>query len=168
MPGLGVILPDPYPLIYLHGLFADSRGVKASLLRKHFPQVLTPDFSGSLEERMDLLGRILGDTSGWRIVGSSFGGLMGALFALQHPEQVKKLILFSPALIWPDFAGNRFEPVSVPVVIYHGTRDELVPIEAVRPLAEQAFQNLVFHSVDDDHGMYQTVHKLDWLSLLVP
>jgi pimeloyl-ACP methyl ester carboxylesterase len=159
-------MPDPYPLIYLHGLFADSHGFKASLLRNHFPQIITPDFSGSLEERMDLLVRILGDTSGWRIVGSSFGGLMGALFTLQHPRQVEKLVLFSPALIWPDFANARFEPVSVPVVIYHGTHDELVPIEAVRPLAERAFQNLVFHSVDDDHGMHQTVQALDWRSLL--
>jgi predicted esterase len=56
--------------------------------------------------------------------------------------------------------------VNVPVVIYHGTRDELVPIEAVRPLAERAFQNLIFHSVVDDHGMHKTVNALDWVPLL--
>jgi pimeloyl-ACP methyl ester carboxylesterase len=115
---------------------------------------------------MAKLNTILGDTPGWTIVGSSFGGLMGALFACRRPQQVRKLVLFSPALIWPDFASAQFEPVDVPVVIYHGVQDEIVPLDLVRPLAEKVFRNLVFHAMDDDHGMYQTVHSLDWETLL--
>jgi pimeloyl-ACP methyl ester carboxylesterase len=158
--------PVPFPLIYLHGLLSDSQSVKAGLLRGLFPAILTPDFTGSLVERMEKLNGILGDTPGWTIVGSSFGGLMGALFACRRPQQVRKLVLFSPALVWPDFANTHFEPVDVPVVIYHGTRDEIVPLDLVRPLAEKVFCDLVFHTVDDDHGMYQTVHSLDWENLL--
>jgi pimeloyl-ACP methyl ester carboxylesterase len=153
-------------LIYLHGLFSDSSGVKATLLRGLFPSILTPDFSGSLAERMATLYSLLKDTSGWTIVGSSFGGLMGALFTCQKPEQVEKLVLLAPALIWPDFALSPPSPVDVPVVVYQGLRDEHIPPEEVERLARMAFRNLTFHLVDDDHGLYKTVHSLDWHELL--
>ena len=153
-------------LIYLHGLDGSSQGVKARLLRGLFPGILTPDFSGSLDERMAQLVSILGDTEGWVMVGSSFGGLMAASFACQHPQQVRKLVLLAPALIWPDFAASPPAPVSMPVVIYHGTRDALIPLELVRELAGQVFTNLDFRAVDDDHGLYQTVHTIDWQAVV--
>jgi 23S rRNA G2445 N2-methylase RlmL len=56
--------------------------------------------------------------------------------------------------------------MQVPTVIYHGSRDEIVPLVMVRPLAEQVFMNLYFHVVDDDHGLYKTVHELDWQALV--
>ena len=153
-------------LIFLHGLMGSSQGVKATLLRKIFPHILTPDFSGSLEERMSALDEILAGESGWKIVGSSFGGLMAALFACQHPDQVDRLVLLAPALIWPDFAASPLAPVEVPVVIYHGSRDELIPLATARELAERIFPNLSFNVVDDDHGLFQTVHALDWPAIL--
>jgi pimeloyl-ACP methyl ester carboxylesterase len=161
---------DPTRLIFIHGLEGSSQGVKASMLRDLFPGLLTPDFRGSLDERMDLLNQLLGQVSGWTIVGSSFGGLMGALFACQRPQQVRKLVLLAPALIWPDFVAlaSTSSParVDAPAIIYHGTRDELIPLDQVRGLAERVFTNLDFHVVDDDHGLYKTVHEIDWVSLL--
>ena len=159
-------MPDLNKLIFIHGLEGSSQGVKATLLRGLFPGMLTPDFSGSLDERMSSLNTILGDAGGWTIAGSSFGGLMGALFTCRRPQQVERLILLAPALVWPDFAGTPPAPVSVPTTIYHGSRDEIVPLEPVRLLAEQVFLNLTFHVVDDDHGLYQTVHAIDWKALL--
>ena len=153
-------------LIYLHGLDGSSQGVNARLLCGWFPDILTPDFSGSLDERMAQLGSILGERGGWVMVGSSFGGLMAALFACHHPQQVRKLVLLAPALIWPDFANSLPAPVSMPVVIYHGTRDEHIPLLLVRELAEQVFTNLDFQVVDDDHGLYQTVHAIDWQAVV--
>jgi pimeloyl-ACP methyl ester carboxylesterase len=160
------IMNPPKRLIYLHGLFSDSSGVKATLLRGIFPGILTPDFSGPLEERMDLLNSLIMDTSGWTIVGSSFGGLMGALFTCQRAAQVDKLVLLAPALIWPDFALSPPQPVDVPVVVYQGSRDEHVPAQEVERLARLAFTNLTFHLVNDDHGLYKTVHSLNWRELL--
>jgi pimeloyl-ACP methyl ester carboxylesterase len=157
---------EPKRTIFLHGLEGSSQGVKATLLRRLFPGLLTPDFSGSLQERMAALYPLLGEDTGWTIIGSSFGGLMGAIFTCQHPQQVKKLILLAAALPWPDFAKQPPEPVSVPVVMYHGTRDNIVPLEAAQRLAEQVFPNLTLHAVDDDHGLYKTVHSLDWQELL--
>jgi len=154
------------PLIFIHGLEGSSQGVKATLLRGLFPDILTPDFRGSLEERMALLRQVLGETPGWRIIGSSFGGLMAALFACERAEQVDQLVLLAPALVWPDFANVEREPVSIPTIIYHGTGDELLPLELVRALAERTFSDLDFRVVDDDHGLYKTVHSLDWAIIL--
>jgi pimeloyl-ACP methyl ester carboxylesterase len=159
-------MKPPLRLIYLHGLFGDSNGVKATLLRSLFPAILTPDFRGSLNERMTSLNLHLKDTHGWTIVGSSFGGLMGALFTCQRPEQVEKLILLAPALIWPDFALSPPQSVDVPAVVYQGSRDEHLPPEQVERLARMVFRNLTFNLVDDDHGLYKTVHSINWMDLL--
>jgi pimeloyl-ACP methyl ester carboxylesterase len=153
-------------LIFLHGLEGSSQGVKASLLRGLFPGILTPDFPGSLEQRMAQLNVILAAQLNWTIIGSSLGGLMAAMFAAWHPEQVKRLVLLAPALIWPDFASDLPAPVDVPTIIYHGRQDDLVPLEPVRELAQRVFRNLKFHAVDDDHGLYKTVHAIDWPALL--
>ena len=157
---------DQKRLIFLHGLEGTSQGAKAILLRSLFPAILTPDFRGTLDERMAQLYDIIGETDGWTIIGSSFGGLMGALFTGRHPQQVQKLILLAPALVWPDFANAPPGPVSVPTIVYHGARDELIDLQAVRGLAERVFINLTFHVVDDDHGLYQTAHEIDWRALV--
>jgi pimeloyl-ACP methyl ester carboxylesterase len=157
---------DPTRLIFIHGLQGNSQGVKATLLRGLFPGMLSPDFNGSLDMRMRVLYELLGDISGWTIVGSSFGGLMGALFTCRMPAQVRKLVLLAPALVWPDFANSPPDPVPVPTIVYHGSRDEILPLDIVRRLANQVFLNLEFHVVDDDHGLYRTVHALDWSKLL--
>ncbi len=154
-------------LIFLHGLEGSSQGVKATLLRERFAGILTPDFRGSLDERMGALLDLLEEKMGWTMIGSSFGGLMAALFACQHPGQVEKMILFAPALIWPDFAANPPDPIEVPTIIYHGTQDKIVPIEPTRQLAETVFSNLDFRAVDDDHGLYHTVHEIDWGELVL-
>jgi pimeloyl-ACP methyl ester carboxylesterase len=153
-------------LIFIHGLISSGQSYKATLLRGLFPDIITPDFEGTLEERMAQLEPVLSDRSGWVIIGSSFGGLMGAMFTCRHPEQVNKLILLAPALIWPDFAQAPPAPVSVPTVVYHGRRDDLIPLDLVRPLAEKVFTDLTFHAVDDDHGLKATVQGMDWRALV--
>jgi pimeloyl-ACP methyl ester carboxylesterase len=159
---------NPERLIYIHVLWGSSQGVKATLLREIFPSILTPDLDGELHERMENLGMILEDKTGWTIIGSSLGGLMGAMFTCQNPDRVAKLIMLAPALIWPDFANSRPEPASVPAVIYHGNRDVIVPLEQVKEIAGRVFLDLTFNVVDDDHGLYKTVHEIDWLTLLDP
>jgi pimeloyl-ACP methyl ester carboxylesterase len=160
------IMVDPAHLIFIHGLLGSSQGAKATLLRGLYPDMLIPDFRGALEERMAALYELLGEERGWTIVGSSFGGLMAALFACQRPAQVRKLVLLAPALIWPDFASSPPAPISVPTIVYHGERDELLPLGAVRELAEGVFLELDFRVVDDDHGLYKTAHEIDWDEIL--
>lgn len=159
-------MPDSRHLIFIHGLESSGQGFKATLLRRLFPGILTPDFQGPLKARMARLVSILADKPDWVVIASSFGGLMGTLFACQHPQQVVKLILLAPALTWPDFADNLPPPISVPVVVYHGRGDDIIPLALVRPLAEWVFLNLTFHVVDDDHRLRKTVQTVDWPTLV--
>jgi pimeloyl-ACP methyl ester carboxylesterase len=159
-------MPRQRNLIFIHGLEGSSQGVKATLLRGHDPDILTPDFRGSLEERMETLEGILKGKSAWTIIGSSFGGLMGAMFTCKNPLRVEKLILLAPALIWPDFVAEPPGPVAVPTWIYHGKNDRIIPLEAVRELAVQVFSNLNFEVVEDDHGLYKTVHDINWYQMI--
>ncbi len=158
---------DVRRLIYLHGSESTSQSGKARLFAQMFPGMLTPDFTGTFVERMQQLDPILGSESMWTIIGSSFGGLMGATFTHDHPDQVRKLILLAPALILPEFASRAdLKPVSVPTVIVHGTQDDLVPLEAVRPLAEKYFTNLTYHIVDDGHRLHKAFEELDWKKIV--
>ena len=153
-------------MIFLHGLESSGQGYKATMLRALFPAMLTPDFGGTLDQRMLQLVPILGEESDWVIVGSSFGGLMGALWTCAHPYQVRKLVLLAPALSHPAFAATPPAPVSVPCLAYHGQRDSIVPYAPVKTLIEQVFHNATFHLVDDDHMLRTTVQAIDWQTLL--
>jgi pimeloyl-ACP methyl ester carboxylesterase len=59
---------------------------KAGVIRDYFPELIVPDFTGPLAQRMEVLYPILGNKMDWTIIGSSFGGLMGAIFSCEHPD----------------------------------------------------------------------------------
>lgn len=154
-------------MIFLHGLESSSQAYKASVIRNSFPELIVPDFTGSLMERMDKLYPIMGDKKNWTIIGSSFGGLMGAIFTCEHPDQVQRQVLLAPALMLPQFAAClEREPVSVPTTIIHGTQDSLVPLEEVRELARKVFKNLTYEIVEDNHRLHKATDTLDWKSIL--
>jgi pimeloyl-ACP methyl ester carboxylesterase len=159
---------DPKHIIFIHGSSGDkSQTYKARLLREKYPGMLTPDFDGELPERMRQLETLLAKEKGWIMIGSSLGGLMAALFALQHPQQVRKLVLLAPALILPEFAGFLASQCSIPTVVVQGTRDDLIPFQLARSLAEKVFTNLTYLVVDDDHRLNKAADELDWENLLM-
>jgi len=154
---------DTSRLIYIHGSGSNSNSGKARLFREWFPGMSTPDFSGSFDERMTQLHTILSNKTDWTLIGSSYGGLMGAIFTLDHPTQVRKLILLAPALTLDPLASRTDpQPVSVPTIIIHGTLDTVVPLEPVRAIAQKLFTDLTYHIVEDDHRSHKSVHKLFW------
>jgi pimeloyl-ACP methyl ester carboxylesterase len=158
---------DVKRLIYLHGSESDSNSGKARQFREQFPGMLTPDFKGSFDERMSQLYSILSDKTNWTLIGSSFGGLMGATYTYDHPTRVRKLILLAPALTLEPLASRpAFKPVSVPTIVVHGTLDTVVPLEPVREIVQKLFTNVKYYVVDDDHRVHKTVHRLDWNSIL--
>ncbi|NOH02549.1 MAG: alpha/beta fold hydrolase [Chloroflexi bacterium] len=158
---------DNSRIIYLHGLESNSQSGKARQFAERFPGMVTPDFTGSFEERMAQLKPILGRKKNWTIIGSSFGGLMGTVFTCNHPTQVRKLILLAPALLRDHFASYLdLEPVSVPTVVVHGTADDVVPLEPAREVAEKLFTNLKYIVVDDGHRLQEAFKELDWEEIL--
>lgn len=158
---------DHSKIIYLHGLESSSQSGKARQFAEKFPGMLTPDFTGSFEERMQQLKPILGRKKNWIIIGSSFGGLMGTVFTCKHPSQVQKLILLAPALLREQFASYLdLEPVSVPTVIIHGMLDDVVPMEPVRAIADTLFTNMQHIVVDDGHRLHKAFEEIDWEEIL--
>jgi pimeloyl-ACP methyl ester carboxylesterase len=157
---------DPTHILYIHGSDSSSQTYKASLLKDVFPTIRVPDFVGGLPERMEQLEKILGKENGWTLVGSSLGGLMAALFAMNHPDQVQKLVLLAPALTLPGFTKSLSAQISIPTIIVQGTHDEFIPIEPTRKLAEKIFTNLTYIPVDDNHRLHKTAEELDWKKLL--
>lgn len=157
---------DEKRLIYLHGLESNSQTYKAALVRAIYPGLLVPDFTGSIDDRMRQLDPILGSASNWTLIGSSFGGLMAALFSTRHPAQVRKQILLAPALMLPEFAENLPAPVDVQTIIIHGRQDTVVPVAVNKPLAEKVFRNLDYRLVDDDHRLHKIAEQLDWKEII--
>jgi len=151
--------------IFIHGLESSNQGTKAIFFREHFPDMVIPYFTGDLSERMDKLDGMLQGKSGITLVGSSFGGLMASLFAMADESRADRLILLAPAINYLDSSGYRTKRISTPVRIYHGTKDDVIPLKAAEDAAEKYFSNLVFNRVDDDHFLHSTFETIDWAML---
>ena len=152
--------------IFIHGLESSNKGTKAVFFREKYPHMIIPTFTGNLLERMVKLNRILSNKSDIRIVGSSFGGLMAALFAMENGSQVKRMILLAPAINMIGLAPQKQEKISVPVCIYHGRDDEVISLTDISPVAKEIFTDFSFNIVDDDHFLHKTFKTLDWDVLL--
>jgi pimeloyl-ACP methyl ester carboxylesterase len=152
--------------IFIHGLESSNKGTKSVFFREKFADMILPTFVGTLPERLSRLDGVLSGKSDIRIVGSSFGGLMGALFAMENENRVKNLILLAPAIHIIQDAPVKPRKISIPVSIYHGTEDPVIPIEDVENVAGHYFPNLKFHKVRDDHFLHRTFKTLHWEDLL--
>ncbi len=152
--------------MFIHGLESNNQGTKAVYFRKQFPDMLTPNFPGSLDERMADLRALLSGENDILLVGSSFGGLMASIFVMENEPRVKRLVLLAPAINLMEFSPYRDRKIHVPVHLYHGRQDEVIPLEDVQTVARQVFSDLTFHSVDDDHYLHKTFEKIDWDTLL--
>jgi pimeloyl-ACP methyl ester carboxylesterase len=152
--------------IFIHGLESGNQGTKSVYFRGRYPDMIIPHFTGDLDERMENLATALEGKSDVRVVGSSFGGLMAALFALGAPERAHSLVLLAPALNLMDSSMIDGRSIDRPVRVWHGTRDAVIPLDRVRPIAETLFTRLTFHAVDDDHFLHNTFKGIDWDTLL--
>ena len=138
-------------LVFIHGLESTSLGTKAQYFRKLFPGMIIEDYTGDFQTRMIKLRHILEGKDDLILVGSSYGGLMAAQYAVENEERVKKLILIAPALTLEAFEKGVSRPLNMPVIIYHGLQDDVVDPASVKIIAEKSFRNLSHYLVDDDH-----------------
>ena len=153
-------------LVFIHGLESTAQGTKAQYFRKLFPQMMIEDYTGDFQKRMQKLNSLLGGLDNLILVGSSFGGLMAAWFALENEPRVKKLILLAPALILEGFENAANRKLQIPVILYHGIKDDVVNPDKVKKIAEKTFARLEYHLVDDDHPLSNVFPTLDWPKML--
>jgi pimeloyl-ACP methyl ester carboxylesterase len=152
--------------VFIHGLESSSLGAKGVFFRERYPDMIIDDYGGSFFKRMEKLEGLLAGKDHLILVGSSFGGLMAAVYAGLHEERVKKLILLAPALHSELFQPYRQKKLTMPIVIFHGRQDNVVPLAPVRAIAEQLFINHQFNVVEDDHFLHATFASLKWDNLL--
>jgi uncharacterized protein len=110
--------PMPFTFVALHG-FASSPGSKKNLhFDEHFRQrglsLVRPDLNQPSFATLSVVAMLREIERTWsahgraplRMIGSSLGGYMAALFASRHPERVDRLLLLCPAFDlvgrWPD------------------------------------------------------------------
>lgn len=154
------------PVIFIHGQESSSQGTKGLFFREHFPEMIIPDFTGAVATRMSKLNEILSGKRGVIMIGSSLGGLMAALYAFQNRGRIKKLILLAPALNLPEFTPYLRETLLLPVYVFHGRDDELIPVQQIQKIAKTVFANLTFTLLDDDHRLSRKFISIDWHKLL--
>ena len=152
--------------VFIHGLESSSQGTKGVYFKEAYPDMIIEDYPGTFEERMVKLNKVLADKSDLILVGSSFGGLMAAVFTCNNEEKVKKLILLAPALNLEEFNPYLDKTIQIPVVVFHGKNDDVVPVDAVQNIAKAVFKNLSHNIIDDDHPLSKKFKSLDWNAML--
>ena len=151
---------------FLHGLDSSGKGTKGRFFARNFPQVVCPNFEGTLPNRLHQLEALCKNQQQLILIGSSFGGLMATCYATEHPEKITRLILLAPALNFEAYQPPA-EPLQTPTLIIIGKHDTVTPAALVTPLAEATFADLEIRIEDDDHMLHDTFHHLDWQKILV-
>lgn len=152
--------------VFIHGLESTSQGTKGVYFRERYPEMIIEDYTGSLARRLEKLEADLAGKENLIIVGSSYGGLMAAIYACRHPGKVRRLILLAPAINLEEFNPYAGQVLTTPVHLYHGRQDDVVPPGEVRAVAERIFNNLNYCLVEDDHSLHETFPKMPWDELL--
>ena len=154
----------PTPL-FLHGLDSSGKGTKGTFLKKRFPHILCPDFTGTLQERLSQLENICRNRQNLILIGSSYGGLMATCHAAANQAQVRRIVLLAPALNYENFAPPP-EKLRMPALLVVGEEDIVCPPDLVIPLAVQTFSGLDVLRTDDDHLLHKTFQNLDWSAIM--
>ncbi|WP_163338694.1 alpha/beta hydrolase [Desulfopila sp. IMCC35008] len=146
---------------FLHGLESSGKGTKGTFLKKNYPVIICPDFSGPLQKRLDQFEQLCKGQNNLLLIGSSYGGLMGTCFAISQPERVHRLVLLAPALNFEGYKPPRTKVV-VPTILILAKHDTICPPDRVLPLAQKTFSHLEVTVANDDHMLHNTFREIDW------
>lgn len=156
---------DHRSIYFLHGLESSGNGTKGQYFATHFPEILRPDFTGSLSSRLEQLEKLCNEAKNITLIGSSFGGLMASCFAAKNRERVSRLVLMAPALNFENYTPPT-QPIKIPTLVVIGERDDVTPIDPVAALAQKTFSNLTLWISDDDHMLHNSFTRFNWKKLL--
>ncbi len=138
-------------VLFIHGLESSPQGDKARYLAARFdaltPAMDTGDFPACLAQQAEAVRDFHPDV----VVGSSFGGALAVLLLEGGVWRGPTLLLAQAIFRVRDEAAL---PDGAPVLLVHGTRDDVVPIEGSRRLARTGTPGLVrLREVDDGHRL---------------
>ena len=128
-------------IFFLHGLDSSGNGTKGQFLARHFPQIIRPDFRGSLTARLKQFNKLCQGSTALILIGSSYGGLMATCHAIDNPQSVIRLILLAPALNYENYRPPA-SPLPIPTILIIGEHDTVTPPNPVVALAEATFSHL--------------------------
>ena len=153
-----------HPVYYLHGYDSSPNGYRAVFLKKRFPLLQVPQLPNDLGKRVRILEEEITGPS--FLIGSSLGGLNALIFAHEHPEWVKGLVLLAPAVDFfnPDYKALQLDlkleslviPAGPPTIVIAARKDEVIPLEAVEHLVKKSNEAsiLEFAKLDDVHLLH--------------
>lgn len=138
-------------VLFVHGLMSSPQGTKAVYLAKQFdahtPAMNVEDFMGCVAQQAAEISAFQPDV----VIGSSFGGAVALTLLRQGLWKGPTLLLAQAAIKMDDDARI---PDGVPVLLVHGSRDEIIPVEHSRQLARTGSPALVrLVEVDDVHRL---------------
>jgi predicted esterase len=136
---------------FIHGLESSPQGLKARFFAERFdavtPAMDTSDYAGAVATQAAALAARPPDV----LVGSSFGGAI-AVDLLERGAWHGPTLLLAPAA--HKLGRVQHLAAGVPVLVVHGTHDDVVPIEDSRALARTGTPSLVrLLEVDDGHRL---------------
>jgi pimeloyl-ACP methyl ester carboxylesterase len=158
-----------HTVVFSHGKDGDPWGNKivalAAVARARAMQVESVDYR-QIDDPMARVAKLqefARSLSGPLIfVGSSLGGHVSAAVAQTAP--VSGIFLMAPAFYMQGFEQYTPKPASCPVVIVHGWRDDIVPVENSFRWGAQAAATL--HIIDGDHRLNDNIPELKELFAL--
>jgi len=154
-------------LCFLHGLDSSPMGTKSRLLKQHYPQCLIPSLPPDFHKRFQIVEKKIVEPA--FIIGSSLGGLTALMFAMQHPETVKSLLLLAPAVGCTDkslFTSEQkkildgvYIPAGIPSIVIAGINDEVIPLASIQAMVGRSPdpEKIELIGVDDDHNLHRSL-----------
>ncbi len=114
---------DRFRYAYLHGFTSGPRSMKGTHLKQglaaagihvELPDLNAPSLARvTISSSLEVLDRLDGAPEvqpPWRLIGSSFGGYLAALWAARNPTRVDRLLLLCPGFDlvrrWPEILGQ--------------------------------------------------------------
>ena len=167
-------------IVYIHGYQSSPEGTKGVLFSRTLRAIALTYRDVPPEDLViaDCLARIKKDINSFNevvLIGSSLGGLLASVTALEN-SNVRQLFLLNPAIMPPGtdidsinsmpkrilkemyFPKLFSKKISSEIIIFRGSKDEVVTDEWVLPFAQ--YQEATVHFLADDHRFSKRVDDI--------
>jgi pimeloyl-ACP methyl ester carboxylesterase len=151
-------------IVFSHGQDGEPWGTKivamAEVARSNGYRVESVDYRGLADPaaRVEkLLAFCKTQTSAPVLVGSNLGGHVAT--AVSQAVDARGLFLLAPAFYMPGYEQYTPKPAACPIMIVHGWRDDIVPIDHGIRYAREYRATL--HAIDADHRMTANIDQIN-------